>query len=48
MFPTGGGVPAVPTQFTEVEQAMLYFLSPTAFAGLPIADSQDSILSKSV
>ena len=48
MFPTGDGVPAVPTQLTEVEQAMLYFLSPTVFPSLPISDSQDSIISKSV
>ena len=48
MFPIGGGLPAVPTKFTAVEESFMYFLLPTSYVGLPIADSEDSIISKSV
>lgn len=42
---TGGGPPQE-VKYSQIEAAVLAFLKPTAYAGLPIPESDDGHLSK--
>lgn len=46
IFSTDGGAKAL--KYNEVEEAMLYFLSPTSLAELPFPDSEGTNISKEI